>query len=286
MSSFTKKYINYFYKNKYNLPDNNNILLQLIKEKQQFLQFKKNIKIKINSHNYDDKLDHLLDSIFIQKHIIQKEINNLSINFSISWFDNIIYVKCDNIKNIIKKIKLLIYFIEYIKYKNNIKQNVKIYLLLTRLKKIYPNDWQNISVNNVNSGYCHNDDKYIFIWRLEEFCKVILHEVIHLFNLDDKDNKYCEGITDFIAVQYYLIFISIIKNIDIKLLLELEMAFQRNQAYVLMNIYKKENNFPLNTFSYYIIKYLLFLEKNKLIIDNNYKIIHTNSLRMTLIECC
>ena len=290
LNIFSKKYINDFYKLKYNLSNNNNLLVSLINNKKNFLKFKENndIKIKIKEEPYNININKLLESDFIIKDILKNEYDKLPNNFSISWNNNIIYVKCTETKNIIKKLKLLVYIIEYIKEINNIKLDVKAYLFLCDLKKLQPDKWISLSVNNVNSGYTDNMNKYMFIWRYEEFEKVLMHEVVHLFNLDKKNNTYCEAITDYYGIQYYLIYLSIMLKTDIKLLLELEITFMRNQAYILYN------NVPENSpsYIYYIVKYILFITdnidfnhiNNKLNIDMNIKIIYTNSMRMTLLQ--
>jgi len=64
--------------------------------------------------------------------------------------------------------------------------DLSIYLYLTNLKKILPNEGTDLNDSNVNTGFTFgcslkND---IYIFRKEEWSKVFIHEVIHAFGLD------------------------------------------------------------------------------------------------------
>jgi hypothetical protein len=130
----------------------------------------------------------------------------------------------------------------------------------------------------------------------------------------DNHESYFEAYTDFIGIQYHLIYISLITNINIKLLLEIELQFMRNQATILNRhlhlgkVWNKEILIPIKqltpAFSYYILKYLLFeysLYNNIELFDNNdynkifnkiinigfndnQNIYNINSSRMTLLQ--
>jgi len=82
---------------------------------------------------------------------------------------------------------------------------------------IYLTDWkkslepQPLTVKNINSGSTGtlNDIRYIVIWRCEEICKVLVHELIHCFGLDyyrTADIVKSEAITEALAEIYHIIF--------------------------------------------------------------------------------
>ena len=69
------------------------------------------------------------------------------------------------------------------------------------------------------------------------------------------------------AILYHIIYISIITKIELKILLELEISYIKNQAMKLNNFFNLQNwknkpnkyiNQNTSAFSYYILKYLLF----------------------------
>ena len=332
---FTKKYFNYFYERKYNLSDNNSLLLFINKEKEKILNFIKNTKIEISyiqeTNNIDEVIiKEILNSKFVdyENVILKNKLFNKTL--IIKWKNNKIIIRCQNknIKLLILKIKFLIYFIEYFK---NVKK-LEIYLFLVDLEKFTPTEDEIINAEHINSGYSqsNNFDSLIVIWRLEEFEKVLLHEIIHAFDLDKRHDhtpeiidssihNYFEALTDFYAVIYKIIYLSIITNINEKLFLEIELKFIENQAMKINSILKLGDwvekpiiyvNQKSSAFSYYIIKYLLFdyfinIEKNidvlKYLSENNFNSILTklfqkkkkfiisdynnlNSLRMTLFQ--
>lgn len=133
------------------------------------------------------------------------------------------------------------------------------------------------------------------------------------------EHRYYEAITDFWGIFYYIIYISIVTKIQIKLILEIEITFIKNQAMILndyydLNSWSSENNnlqdiiIKQNTaaLAYYIIKYLIFMYiiNNNININNildnydnflniilkkglnqeNFILLNNNSLRMTLIQ--
>jgi len=321
---FTRDNIKHFFN--YNI-NNNNILLKLIKnEREKIKNFiinnNKNILIKIldsNNINIDPFINHWVDKN------ITYELPKLVHNYSISWDDNIIIIKSyNNINDICKKFTLIIHIYEYLKYNNNIHKNVSIYLILSNLIKKLPDNNNIINIQHVNTGYTDFSNNTIFIWRLEEFEKVLFHEFIHFLNLDIKNNthftnnivNYNEAVTDFWGIIYYIIFLSLMTNIKIKKLLEIELNFIKNQANLLSN-YLNINSISnishikqkTHAFSYYIFKYLIFdyficLDinydinnvKNEFndfhilynnIINKNFKpskFIYLNSTRMTLLQ--
>jgi hypothetical protein len=238
--------------------------------------------------------------------------DDLDYNIKISWNNNNIYLKTTNLKfnNFKNRLPIFLKVLTFIQNKS--KKNINIYFVLSKLKKYIDNEI--ISPNNINSGYTNTITEEIFIWREEEFEKVCFHELIHLFNLDHRDEEihintnikgeqsYYESITDFKAIIYNIIYISLCTKCKIMFLLNKELQFINNQAIYINNNLQitKRQNTP--AYSYYIIKNNIFKYylNNKLDIDNinfsdlidkinNYKLNtdkynNFKSARMTLLE--
>jgi hypothetical protein len=295
--TFTLKNIYYFINNKYNLTNSDKLLIFINNEKKYIIKFMLN-KIDIFIHkiyNYDlNKLKKLCYTKWVDTKNVIKEINRLKNIYEIKWNDNKIIINYDKIDDkLITKLYIIIYIIEYIKNKINSKKKILIYLVLSNLEKklfnIDKSEIEIIGVKNINSGYTDHKNNLIFIWRYEEFEKVIFHEIIHYLKLDklsdlnyklfkiNGPHSYFEAVTDFYGILYNTIFISILTNHNIKSLLEIELAFIRNQALFINNYFNlgKWNNIPniiINqnspAFSYYILKYILFEYSIKNNFDN------------------
>jgi len=246
-SKFTSTYLNLFSKNKVNI-DNNNPLLCFIKnERSKIKQFIKNnysLKNLINIKKISDllfieklniKIIKFSNVTWVDEKSVLLQLNQLDQIYQITWNNNIIYIKMFKhcINSVLKNINLIIYIIEYLKSKSNTHENknIEIYLILTDLKKFFPIKNQIINVQNVNTGYTDFNENIIFIWRYEEYIKVIFHEIIHFLHLDHSNihihsvinskgsHSYFEAITDFYAIIYNIIYISLITKIQIKILL-------------------------------------------------------------------
>lgn len=326
-SNFTKTNYNLF-KDTYKLTDDNKIIQFLKKERHNIKQFiidNKDLVIKYEKIKCNDtKIIELVNSPWVYKDGVIDELDNLNDDYKISWkANNFICIKTtrEQYEIIKNRIKLLIFIIEYQKKINNCKKTkLHMYLVLTNLKKELP-EKNIIGVKNVNTGYTDLISNEIFIWRLEEFEKVVIHEIIHYLDMDCRDHNvitnvqmsshssYFEAITDFYAILYHIIYISILTKKSIKKILEAELGFIKNQA-MLMNFHFNLGNWTIRpdklieqnspVFPYYILKYLLF----KYFFDNEVKMddiqeiinnalligikqcdyINSNSCRMTLFQ--
>ena len=283
-NNFTRDNINLFMKSKYNLSNDNILLKKIRKKKESVLGFisKNNINPKIDIiDKIDINIKELLGTVWVyEKGVIQWLEKNVVKYYKISWLNNIITIICkeEQMKNIKNRIKTICNILDYLKSKSKNPCDYNIILLLTDLKKLKPTK-NIIGPKHINTGYTDLYTKQIFIWRYEEFEKVLFHEAIHFLDLDCREHRvsldinidgpksYYEAITDYIAIFYHIIYISIITNIDIKLLLELELGFIRNQALSVNNHFKLGDWNGMITkmikqkspaFSYYILKYLLF----------------------------
>ena len=312
-SLFTNENIKIF-KSQYLLKKDNPLLNLLKTERDNIKEFIKNnatisydiqklnpIQIKEN----DKKIKLYSDTLWVDKKNVLLDLIKLDVTYCIKWktlsvndINRINYITIKTtplvIISILERIKYIIYILEYLKSKSkNITKTFDIYLVLTELQKKFPNKDTILNVSNVNSGYT-NKNNIIFIWRLEEFEKVLFHETIHFFNMDCSNHNvkpigningphtYFEAITDFFGIFYHLIYLSLITRKKIKKLLELELGFIKNQAMQVnehfnlgtwvgvppIKIYQKTP-----AFSYYILKYMIF----EYLITNNTNTNDTNT---------
>ena len=208
-------------------------------------------------------------------------IDNLDSEYLIKWNKNKIYLRCTQDK-FIKIKKRLPYLLRMINFLNNTNENITIFLLLSNLKKKLDNN-EIIGPANINSGYTHIVDRYIFIWREEEFEKVLFHEIIHFYNHDHRSETYTnflnfenlhEAITDFKAISFNLIYLSLITNIKIQDLINFEFSFIYNQAIMINNLINNNIKLESPAFSYYVLKYMLL----NYIISNEFSLKEYNNL--------
>jgi hypothetical protein len=181
-------------------------------------------------------------------------------------------------------------------FKTKIEKKPEITLFCGLQKKFIDNNQKFIYPDNANSGSCIIGHK-IMIWRYEEIYKVLLHELIHFYNLDfySKEhnnitdfisNNYCingsdstsEAYTELLAVIIHTLLISNYTNTDFAKLLWYELIHSSIQITKLLNnfnldifndIHKKNDscqsyiNQKTSVFSYYIIKTALLFNLDK-----------------------
>lgn len=300
-SDFTKSNVEVFSKKAILIDKDAPILREIKNKKKHIVNFIKQnypLDIKINEIKNKDfdkimrKIHNYANVQWVSYIMLQNQITNLNKLYLVSWltskpnqingFKNNMYILTteDVIIRIIKRLKILIYIIEYIKnITNNMDKSIDAYLVLSDFKRFYPRKNTTVQVKHVNGGYTDFSSNIIFVWRYEEFEKVLLHEVIHYFNMDCRNHNsiskiqingpksFYEAITDFWAIFYHLIFLSIISKLPVGNLLKVELGFIENQAMGLNDHfgssswkYQPNGNVTQTTpaFSYYILKYLLF----------------------------
>jgi len=190
----------------------------------------------------------------------------------------------DNINiSLIKKVIKRASFI----YKN--KKEIIIHLLLTPLRKIIE---PNLTSKNVNSGFTYINDNHIFIYRKEDFPKVILHELIHHdfyihkddvksenesklkeFFMLDNNSKFIlnEAIVELWAFLYHLFFISNEYQISFKDLFEIELKYSLYKCNQIFELHKNGNENgnkwkeSSNIYAYIICKTILLMNIRELI---------------------
>ena len=263
-------------------------------------------------------INELKSSFWVSKKL---SFDNLLYEVNIKWDNNNIYIKTtkDKFNNFLLRLPFLLKIINYINRENN--EPITIYMVLSDLKKNI-NKTQIISPDHINSGYTDLSSKIIFIWREEEFEKVCFHEVIHLLDQDhrhehvdittniDGPTSYYEAITDFKAIIFNIIYLSLITKIKLTVLFSLEYSFIKNQSKYVYDILQIKNKQNSPAYSYFILKYFIFKyfngiyfneklfndifykNKNYSVLINkikdydifNVKYINTNSARMTIFE--
>jgi hypothetical protein len=303
-SKFTLDNMNCIKSTLYNLSNDSKLLISIKSERDKIKQFMKENTINVivkklelnDSKKLEKKLIEYANPGWVDKKSLIENFPTLDESYLITWSSinnsdktNRINIKCNNkySKSILERINIIIYFLEYIRMKSDEQDlEIDIYLVLSDLVKIFPENNKTIGIKNANTGYTDHQKKIIFIWRYEEYIKVLFHEAIHFFALDKHDHHvdniadidgphiYNEAITDVLGIYYHLIFLSLITKVKIKTLLELELSFIRNQAMTLNDHFglgnwkgkpKKVIKQSTAAFSYYILKYLIF----EWLLDNN-----------------
>jgi len=132
---------------------------------------------KINSNDIEHHLKHnkfmsksIMEFILEYEFLYNLTIDKINIYFPNNQFD-------------IKLLKKIVKIIEL--FKNiSCKDSPNVYIWLLPLKKTLPSASEEKSLNpiNINSGM--SDGRNIYIWRIEECCKVLVHELIHHYELD------------------------------------------------------------------------------------------------------
>ena len=195
--------------------------------------------------------------------------DNLYYEVKIEWNNNNIYIKTteDKFNKFLIRLPIFLKILNYINKKNN--EPITIYMILSDLKKTI-NQTEIIAPDHINSGYTNLSTKIIFIWREEEFEKVCFHEVIHLLDQDhrneninietniDGPESFYEAVTDFKAIIFNIIYLSLITKIKLKILFSYEYSFIENQSNFIHNILKIKNKQYSPAYSYFVLKYFIF----------------------------
>jgi hypothetical protein len=289
-SDFTLKNYKQFKNIMVNLQDNNKLLEHIKNERLRISKFiEKHIKYnvtKLAQNTLKERIDNYAQGHFVIRDAILESCADIPDEYLIEWGENKMHIKTTETQyEIIKnRMNMIIHFLEYIKNKSKQKKRIMdIYLILTPLQKTYPEE-DIIKVHNVNTGYTSFGDDVIFIWRYEEFDKVLFHEAIHYYDMDmreisyhnilhdmeilnNEEERFYEAYTDFNAIIYHLIYLSLITKIKIKKLLEIEYTFIMNQAQQ-VNAHFNLGDWVItppkmikqetSAFSYYILKYMIF----------------------------
>jgi len=164
----------------------------------------------------------------------------------------------------------------------SIQAPIHIWFVPCKEKRRFPKPHEQVSQRHINGGYTYLSDHSIFIYRLEEFPKVFLHEIIHNSKIHVKQWDPAslqklyrtfhihpstrlepnEAIIEVWALMFHLSFLSQHQNRPLEELLQEEIQWSLSQAHKLLQ--HQKDYFPewkedTPSFSYIILKTILLL---------------------------
>ena len=269
----------------------NNIIKLIKKKYHDFININESIKYHYIDNKYllNKYTNEINNTRFSNNINITKYVNKCNKIFYMNYNNiNIFiychnYIDCFNFNKFIKIIKRL----SIINKIYNLDKIFNIHISLSNYPRFLPNKKEIFNSKHVNGGFTipHGNDIYIF--RKDEYSKVIIHEFIHHINIINDSifnlNQYhinllkkkfnisnqtillpAEGVVEFWTTIYNTIFISIEYNFSFKLLIKKEIDFSIYQIFKIINNYK----YPIwqettNVFSYFFIKTILLVNYNK-----------------------
>ncbi len=215
--------------------------------------------------NYIDKVN----STFIY------EYNN--IKCIVYYCKNKDKIDFDKIKEVIKRGYII----------SNKSKKIIIHLLLTSAKKKFEKN-KILTAKNTNSGFTYVNRNDIFIFRKEEFAKVIIHELMHhdkLIHNDDFTNAnkkellnhfgisedtiliLNEAIIEFWATLIHLAFVSCKYKINYLNLYEYELNYSLYKTYQILKLKEKNKDKiwcdKCNIYAYIVFKTILLKNINE-----------------------
>lgn len=280
-------------------------------------------KISLSDDEYKNLIDNDIHGKFVFNNI-KDEIFNMKHHYVVKFYDNIIYIFNDSEIEDSIKLSSLIKIIIYLQKIGNMI-DLKACFYMSKLERILDNDY--FDAKAVNGGYTtFGMNRKMIVWRQEDGIKVFIHELIHYFDIDTNFRQYLdinifidkpykpittnkdlafEAFTDFYAINFYMVYLSLIeKNYLIDFLLynfNKQYNYSLKQAFKIIKYSKigegklVKNN--TNVYSYYLLKiYLMIYYRNvlamqinldsidiKKIINNSYKFI-TNKIILRYIK--
>ena len=250
--------------------------------------YSKNTNLFIEIEEVDEKTKNMLINeitSFIKNCSYKIIFKNL--NFNIILFDNIINeILIIRIKKVCKRIEFLYKYF-------NIRNAINIWFLPIEINRFLPKKGEEVSEKHINGGFTYANGNNVFIYRLEEFPKVMLHEFIHHTSIDTsnkwsnnqiaflknelniaKNSEFLpnESIVEVWATIFQLLFISEELNITFNKLYENELNWALTQSEKLLihkdtlcNLKECEWKEKTNSYSYIYIKTILLYNINKLL---------------------
>jgi hypothetical protein len=184
---FTLDNIKYVKPTLNNLNNDSNLLLSIKSERDKIKQFMKENIIVVTIKKLDRNDSRKLEKKFIEyanpnwvdKKSLLENFPTLDESYLITWSSvnnsskiNKIHVRCNNSnsKSLLERINIIIYFLEFIRMKSNDQDlEMDIYIVLSDLVKIFPENNKTMGIKNANTGYTDFQKNIIFIWRYEEY---------------------------------------------------------------------------------------------------------------------
>jgi hypothetical protein len=287
-----------------NIPD----LLKIFDKVFQFDTTRKNLHKMIHNNNFVG-LDTIHYTEITDIDHIKIENDNVDINLYIDTSFGNIYIDeiIINILNIVTIMHNLNE--ELLKTKVN---KLKLNILLGKQKK-YTYDTDILTPLNINSGSSISGE-VIYIWRVEELEKVLIHELLHYYSYDfhsfdegynsihelittyfdiNGDDKVNESINEITANIIHMIYQSIKLKMDLSMVYEYELIFSLYQVAKIIVFYKGSNfrdifktspkhitfNQTTSVLSYYIIKCMLLFY-----INDTMNFIEVNNMKLNELQ--
>jgi hypothetical protein len=282
--SFYKKIL----KEKFNLTDDDNIEEIVSKDPKKY-SIDKLYDINDLPNNKIQRfvLQNIYQNTFIPLNCIiwiEQNINNVTI-YKLNKYITI-YIISDGEFNEKQHIFNIVNWIS--KYSKPKKLNL--FIFLTPFKKIIKYKGQILTRNEINSGVCYKYYKWIHIFRSEELLKVLIHELLHYYDLDCNTTEWIdellpiktpcnslllnEAVTESMAIILHTYYYSLIMNQNLKILLNKEIAYSKKMHDIILNhndVKTLNDLFNVchytNVIPYYIIKYV-FIEDIEEAIEN------------------
>ena len=244
---------------------------------------------------------------FIKNAVSTYNIENTNFTIIVKWKKTDINRFNDKLTSMyLKELLLIIHNMT-----TNRRDNVTIKYFQTKYKKRIPKQ-KLLTQDEVNSGLCYinsgDGDVNIEIYRVEEFYKVLTHEMLHLYNVIPNDPQLektfrirydqlehintNEALVELNAMILNTIIVHKLTGKNFNQLFDKEYQWSKNQQCKLLDFFDIENDNQINSkwketthaFSYYIIKTQLLNQ----ILDNLHfkstinKCKNNLSLRMTI----
>jgi hypothetical protein len=177
----------------------------------------------------------------------------------------------------------VVYRLSCITHLHTLRDKLTIWLIPADLPRTFPGTERDvITAKNINGGYTYSNNGEVYVYRLEEFPKVLMHEVIHkteldtsekwdakkvatlkrLLNIDAKTNLIVnEAVVETHALIYHLCFLSMQLGMSLQMLYDTELEWSRRQT---LRILSKQGRLPgrkwcedTNAYCYVVLKYFL-----------------------------
>lgn len=188
-----------------------------------------------------------------------------------------------DINKIIHAVKIIQSLYKY--YNKKEPFDLNLYIFAGKQKKEITYEDKILTYENVNSGV--TTENYIFIWRLEELIKVLIHELIHYYNFDCRtlddldefikqtfnivgDDSINESYTEMLALIINSLFIEFYTSYTFSFMISIEQKFTLFQIAKILTFYNmskfddisEHGNYitqRTNVFSYFFIKGILLM---------------------------
>lgn len=150
--------------------------------------YPKDIAISIQSFPLDERLKNQIIQEMMDKPFLMEELKRLlepSVYHQIKQDElTLNYIPVQYLsKHLVKKVVRRILTLRRI---YNLKDPLTIWLIPLSLKRCFPQKGEQVSAKHINGGYTYLRGSTIYVYRFEEFPKVMLHEVLHHTKLQTK----------------------------------------------------------------------------------------------------